>query len=258
MACIYKITNIINNKIYIGQTIYNTCANRWKYYKNIIAKPYAPKVAIIHALNKYGYENFKFECIEDNLKIEQLNEREQYWIKYYDSYNQGYNETIGGYGKQKITDEKADEIIQYYLEVKVISRVAEKFHMDSKTITNLINILGVHKFTQWEQKNNRLESEVIPQILLLYNNNNYSIAKISNELKISEAFVSKKLKEQGIDTQTQRKIKDKELLLQIYKENNCNAKQTAEQLGVVITTISNNLKDFGIDTNHRIHKVEDR
>ena len=83
MACIYKITNIINNKVYIGQTIYDTCAHRWKYYKNIIGKSYAPKIAIVHALNKYGYENFKFECIESGLEINQLDEREQYWIKYY-------------------------------------------------------------------------------------------------------------------------------------------------------------------------------
>lgn len=258
MACIYKITNIINNKVYIGQTIYDTCAHRWKYYRNIIGKPYAPKIAIVHALNKYGYENFKFECIESDLKISQLDEREQYWIKYYDSYKKGYNETIGGHGKQRINDEEAEEMIQYYSEVKVISKVSEKFGHDSKTITQLFNMLNVHIYTQWEQKYDRLEEEVIPQIIDLYKSG-LSVQKISEQLNLSKDFISRKLKEQGIMTNTQRKIKDKNLLLQLYKENNYNAKKTAEQLGVTLTTVSNNLKEFGIDTNHRIHKnVEDR
>lgn len=257
MACIYKITNLVNNKIYIGQTIFNTCAHRWKYYRNIIGKNYAPNVAIVNALNKYGYDNFKFECIESNIDLEQLDDRERYWIAYYNSYKEGYNETTGGDGRQTLTPELADEIVTKYLEIKVISKVADFFHLDSATISKLLDVLNIHKFTQWEQLNNRLESEVIPDIITLYNKG-YSITRIHKELKISKDFITKKLKEQGLDTDTKRKIKDKEELLKLYKANNCNAKRTAEQLGVTITTVTENLKIFGIDTNHRVHRVEDR
>lgn len=47
-----------------------------------------------YAINKYGIENFTFEIIES--QVENYNDRERYWIKYYDSYENGYNETEGG------------------------------------------------------------------------------------------------------------------------------------------------------------------
>lgn len=44
----------------------------------------------------YGLEHFMIEPIEKDIPNEQLNEREQYWISYYDSFHNGYNSTIGG------------------------------------------------------------------------------------------------------------------------------------------------------------------
>lgn len=46
-------------------------------------------------MNKYGISNFTFEIIEECDK-QSLNEREIYWIEYYDSFHNGYNMTIGG------------------------------------------------------------------------------------------------------------------------------------------------------------------
>jgi group I intron endonuclease len=75
---IYKITNIINNKIYIGQSknLYKRLKNyiyEASYYKN----DKRLKRPIIFAIKKYGLKNFKFDVIE--LTID-LNEREKYWI----------------------------------------------------------------------------------------------------------------------------------------------------------------------------------
>ena len=47
-------------------------------------------------MRKYGIENFTFSVIEE-CSQEQLNEREIYWIEYYDTYKNGYNSTLGGY-----------------------------------------------------------------------------------------------------------------------------------------------------------------
>jgi len=47
------------------------------------------------AFNKYGIENFTFEEIEQ-VDNSILDEREKYWIEYYDSYFNGYNSTLGG------------------------------------------------------------------------------------------------------------------------------------------------------------------
>ena len=91
MIGIYKITNKVNGKIYIGQS--NDIKRRWSYYKN---PPTTVEVntLIMLALKKYGFNSFTFEVIEE-CEIDQLNEREEYWISYYNSYWEGYNMTSG-------------------------------------------------------------------------------------------------------------------------------------------------------------------
>lgn len=96
MGYIYKITNLINGKIYIGQTS-KTIQERFEAHLKK-ARAYTNRY-LYDAMNKYGYENFKVTEIEecDNAN---LDEREIYWIKYYNSNNKqyGYNMTIGGGG----------------------------------------------------------------------------------------------------------------------------------------------------------------
>ena len=84
---IYKITNKINGKVYVGQS---KCPTRrfQEHIKN------HTNSAIHQAIIKYGEENFDFQIIEG--PIANYDEREQYWINYYDSYNRGYNKTLGG------------------------------------------------------------------------------------------------------------------------------------------------------------------
>lgn len=94
MTCgIYKITNKINQKIYIGQS--KNIEYRWKQHIYEMNENYKSHYSIHKALKKYGIENFTFEIIEIT-KEEELFDREKYWIQYYNSYNKGYNETVGG------------------------------------------------------------------------------------------------------------------------------------------------------------------
>ena len=88
---IYKITNKINGKSYIGQT--TDYKRRFSEHK---AKGYnnEENKLLYYAFDKYGIDNFTFEVIED--KTPNYNEREKYWIQYYDSYENGYNMTLGG------------------------------------------------------------------------------------------------------------------------------------------------------------------
>ena len=71
---IYKITNP-NGKVYIGQSI--DIDKRWNKYK---VKNCKPQIRLYNSLNKYKPENHVFEVIEKCL-LEQLNEREIYWIE---------------------------------------------------------------------------------------------------------------------------------------------------------------------------------
>lgn len=99
MSCIYKITNKINNKVYIGQT-YSSLENRWHTHKNAW-KGNRHCQALYDAFDKYGIDNFTIEEVEQ-CDITQLNDREIYWIKQYNSYENGYNLTRGGDGNVKL------------------------------------------------------------------------------------------------------------------------------------------------------------
>jgi len=106
---IYKITNIQNNKVYIGQTI-RPVEQRFHRHindalNNILDTHFA------RAIRKYGKESFIIEVVDTASSQEELNQKEQYWIRFYDSVNKGYNETdaiskCGGNTYHSKTDEE--------------------------------------------------------------------------------------------------------------------------------------------------------
>lgn len=89
---IYKYTNLINGKIYIGKTYrLNIHKQEHKYSKS---DTYFHK-----ALNKYGFENFKFEVIAQTDNDKTLIFLERYYIRKFNSFREnGYNLTLGGEG----------------------------------------------------------------------------------------------------------------------------------------------------------------
>lgn len=122
MIGIYKITNNLNNKSYIGLSI--NVEQRWQRHKsnydNIDNKEYGK--ALYRAFRKYGIENFTFEIIEECQESD-LSNKEIYWISYYDTFSNGYNETPGGemicvggenHPNHKLTEEDVKTIRNYY------------------------------------------------------------------------------------------------------------------------------------------------
>ena len=106
MGLIYKITNCINEKSYIGKTTI-TLEHRLKKHKE---SALTKDTKFYRAVRKYGWENFRIEVLQDNIPDSKINERERYWISYYNTFKEGYNSTIGGDGGRRSTD---DEIIHY-------------------------------------------------------------------------------------------------------------------------------------------------
>lgn len=105
---IYKTTNILNGKIYIGQTT-----------KSLDVNYLGSGKAIIKAIKKYGKSNFKREVLEECNSKEHMNNREKYWIQHFDSINRnvGYNVSVGGEGgnlgdkvNQKISETRKNKI----------------------------------------------------------------------------------------------------------------------------------------------------
>ena len=134
---IYKITNKLNNKVYIGQTIqkpierfYQHCAKKCdKYILNMV---------IHKAIFKYGKDNFTFEVIEEVPK-QQLNEREEYWIKYYNSYTDGYNSTKGGQkGNKPFKNIYNKAIIEQYQQGKSLRTIGKMFNIDKATVKSIL------------------------------------------------------------------------------------------------------------------------
>lgn len=93
MIGIYCFTNKINNKKYIGQSI--NIEERYKAHKYNYSKN---NTCFYKAINEYGWDNFSFKVLEQCL-IKELNDKEKYWIQYFDSFNNGYNSTSGTQGE---------------------------------------------------------------------------------------------------------------------------------------------------------------
>lgn len=93
MGLIYKISNTVNDKVYIGQTT-RSLQDRW--YEHLKASEKKNNL-IYKAMRKYGKENFFISLLEE-CPDDKLNEREVYWIEKENSCRNGYNLTIGGDG----------------------------------------------------------------------------------------------------------------------------------------------------------------
>lgn len=96
MHYIYKITNLLNNGVYIGQTMHEN--HRWSSHKWQASNPAKSTQYIHRAMAKYGVTNFTFEVIAMTLTQDNANEIETILISQCDScnYEKGYNILPGG------------------------------------------------------------------------------------------------------------------------------------------------------------------
>lgn len=140
MAFIYKITNQVNSKIYIGKTC-DTIKKRWqkhltdRYKRDFEIRP------LYRAMKKYGIDNFIIEEIEE-CPAELASEREIYWINFYDSYNNGYNATLGGDGAL-LCDRTL--VLRLWNEGKTIKEIASILKHDRTTIRRALREVGITK-----------------------------------------------------------------------------------------------------------------
>lgn len=99
MIGIYKIENKINHKVYVGQSIH--IESRWKTHQKELRENKHGNSKLQNAYNKYG-DVFEYTVLAECSK-EELNNLEQFYIKKFNSKNDGYNETIGGDGLSEPT-----------------------------------------------------------------------------------------------------------------------------------------------------------
>ncbi len=104
---IYKITNELNGKVYIGQTIQTLEARKKQHERDCPHRDYL----IYRAFRKHGIEHFLYEKIDEAQNLEELNEKEIYWIDHYEAFGDGgYNMTSGGEKKWKVSAETREKM----------------------------------------------------------------------------------------------------------------------------------------------------
>lgn len=134
---IYKITNKVNGKSYIGQTRY-TLEFRWKQHQHKMDNTY-----FHNAIRKYGADNFSCEILEE-CEVSDLNSREIFYIAKYNTFKEGYNLTIGGDGNRRLVlDDKYDEIKELYLSGFSSNKIATLYNVDKSSIVKILVSLGV-------------------------------------------------------------------------------------------------------------------
>ena len=132
MGIIYKATCKTTGLCYIGQTV--CYKDRLVWHKRDM-KYLNDKFHI--ALMTYGWEDFTWEIIE-KCEVKMLNEREKYWIQYYDSFNNGYNsDSGGGYSDKLRNNLSRNERISYSIQ-KFWDEHPERKEELSKKLTGIV------------------------------------------------------------------------------------------------------------------------
>ena len=202
---IYKITNLLNGKSYIGQSCHPII--RFKQH----CQPSCQAESLIHrAIQKYGKENFSLKILEDN--IENYNDREKYWIQYFNTLAPyGYNICEGGeyrpevlYGENSnlslYTNEQFHSVLR-----DLINFQKDKENFDIIAERNKVSIEYVHKVNlgcaRVEQKTDKhiypiieiyhkIDSNMLTCILSDLRETNLTQKEISKKYNVSSAMIS--------------------------------------------------------------------
>ena len=148
MPYIYKITNDIDEMIYIGKTSHDNPYDRFKEHIKDSRKERCKNRQLYKHMNEYGREHFHFNVIEEVENDEIACEREVYWISFYDTYRNGLNGTLGGDGKAYLCLNE-EEVITYHTTVAeyVSGRTAKYFKNNKKTINSILDKNNIKHLT---------------------------------------------------------------------------------------------------------------
>jgi len=128
---VYKCTNLINNQIYIGIT--NSFDRRiLEHFRNAKNNEDKNKSKLYNAIRKYGSQNFKFEIIDECSDIEELKNKEIYYIELFDSKNKGMNSTFGGDGVWGHESSKKNKTFEEFYGLKRAKSIKRKIGMARK------------------------------------------------------------------------------------------------------------------------------
>ena len=196
---LYKITNLINGKVYIGQSIHPD--KRWWEHRNKAKKNF-DKYPIHLAISKYGEKNFSFKILEWS---EDYDNREKELIQEYNSISpNGYNVAIGGssillkgenHPRNTVTDENLYRVIEDLRNGKLTDRaIAKKYSLTDKIIAD-INHGYSHRLNdisypiREKRGRQKLTKEQVNEIKILLKTTSLSYTQIAKQFGVTKSNI---------------------------------------------------------------------
>ena len=146
MSYIYKITNDVNGKIYIGKTDFSI-EKRWKEHLSDFQRKKHENRPLYRAMYKYGSSHFHIQLIEE-CSVEEAPEREKYWIEQYTSFKNGYNATAGGDGRSYVD---VEVIYALWNKGYNLTQIHNITNYDTHTISTHLSNLGVSSEEKYQR-----------------------------------------------------------------------------------------------------------
>lgn len=202
---IYLISNDVNNKLYVGQTI-QTLKKRFNGHCCYSKSDRSDNMLIKRAIHKYGKDKFHITLLEE-CPQDKMNEREVYWVSFYDSYNKGYNLTEGGQDSNYFSLHRLEDTVdikkfsEYIIEFKPLaSEVAAHFGISKSSVYNLIERLNnpdlvLNSYNPRKAKSiEDIDKEELKKLYL----EGWSILDLVRKYHVRKNKISKYLKDSGI------------------------------------------------------------
>lgn len=191
---VYKITNKINNKVYIGITI-RTLQERWNEHRSRIEE--RKHCHLYAAMLQYGVENFIIEQIDSALTKEELYEKEQYYISLYDSQNpnKGYNMTSGGDALKAINLDEEYIVYLYIVEKRSTAEISQMLKVSPNTIRR--RLIKNNIKPDWSSATKITEED--DKDIINLRKNNVSIKEIADLYNVSQSTIRRHLYKYGLN-----------------------------------------------------------
>lgn len=204
MALIYKITNKINGQSYIGKTIRTLQVRYNEHQRDCIEYLNSKKTTmpLYNAVGVYGWDNFTIEAIETNISENEINQKEQYYIKLYDTYYNGYNATEGGDGgrtSSKLNNTIVKQIIDLLSNENIIlsiSQIAKIFNISPSVVSRINSGETWHDDTlsyplrKYNVTGLTITKKMYQKIIKDLQKDNKSLQEISKEYNLSESQIT--------------------------------------------------------------------
>lgn len=142
---IYKVTNTITNKIYIGYTSIGIENRLHKHNTNALS---GGQTKFYNSIRKYGIDKFYWIVIDSSDNEKDIQEKEKFWINYYDSFNNGYNMTLGGDGGNICKKLPVDKYNKWIEKIIINSTGENNSNYSGYTDDEIVNY-GVEHFIKY-------------------------------------------------------------------------------------------------------------